>query len=566
MKLLGYEVRNYGAFEEQFVPLDPGIIIVAGLNNAGKTSLLKALAAFKSNPPSLPYIHSNNESMVCLIYAIDSSDLPQINANANVPFVTPDSGFIARANFAFKDPRFMSIELLAPDTKSYQWYFGPSSQLQKSAFDAQGQAISTGVIFRKQTNLTFLDFESILPGIKRVTEALYVPARREGSGQNPANANTELPLSGSNLASYLFTLQINNTDEYEILNGVFCAVFPYLKRVNAQINNNQVEVRVTYKDNDQVVPLSACGTGVEQLLILLTCIMRSPEDAIIAIDEPHSFLHPSAERALVRFLGRYPKKTIILATHSAIMVNAVSPERIVYISRKGRPTVEVLADKKSGTSTNILAALGYENSDILFHNKLIFVEGPTESAVLPKMLQKSGVAEETVSWIGTPQLEGANPVRDEEDLAKQIRRYEKLITSLGRGALPRLYLLDGDRDVKAVQRMSLNEHARAVFLKKPELENYILDPSAISKAIVEDAKSQDVDVEMTAEEVQLIFDKAIADGLVKGSDILAKVYASKLIRYSKVNSSQLIVKHLPGSWEPLAELRTELQDFLNQNE
>jgi ABC-type cobalamin/Fe3+-siderophores transport system ATPase subunit len=560
MKMIGYEVENYGAFDQQFVPIQPGVSVIAGLNNAGKTALLRALTTFSN--PAVPYARADGSSRVNLIFSIEPGDLPEINGEPTMPFVRENSGFWIRAKFRLRDPKFAGADLIDPRGKTHEWILSSGTNLQRFNFSQDGTIAKSQNILQTRTNLGPTDLEKYFPGFMSVTNSLYIPPRREGSGQNPANANTTLPLSGANLASYLFTLQINQTEEYEVLNSIFCAVFPYLRRVNAQIINDKVEVRITYRDNDQIVPLSACGTGVEQLLILLTCVMRSPDDAIIAIDEPHSFLHPSAERALVRFFQKYPRKTIILATHSAIMVNTVSSERILYVTRKGTPTLELLSNGRDQDVTTVLAALGYENSDVLFNNKLIFVEGPTEAGVLPKLLNKAGIPDDVLSWIGMPQLEGANPIENIDDLAKQVIRYEKLVSSLGRGNLPRLYLLDGDRDRNAVGRLKLSQFSRAVFLKRPEIENYILEPQAIARAIVEDARSQDVQITMTSGEVEQLLLDLHSKGIQKGSQLLETVYGAKLIRYSKVHSGQLIAEYLSKDWAPLQELRLELNDFL----
>ena len=44
MKLVGIEIRDYACFERQFIPIRSGLNLLVGKNNAGKTSLLKAIA------------------------------------------------------------------------------------------------------------------------------------------------------------------------------------------------------------------------------------------------------------------------------------------------------------------------------------------------------------------------------------------------------------------------------------------------------------------------------------------------------------------------------------------
>jgi len=344
MKILGFEVNHYGVFADQFVPLSPGVCILTGLNNAGKTSLLRALFSLSSSP-ELPYVHPGNKSRINLIYSLEPKDLELMKPPNYASFLTGHPHEFARVKFHFVNPRFDGIDVVSADGKIANWIRQIGAQMQRVQFDSAGVMKGGQPIGAMPNNIQ--DINRHVPGIEKFAEIIYVPARREGADSAQATANNTLPVNGNNIASYLSTLQLNETDNYEALNAIFCANFPYLRRVNAQVVGSNVEVRVTYKDSGKAVPLSACGSGVAQLLILLTCIMQSAEDAIIAIDEPHSFLHPAAEKAFVHFLQRYPKKTILLATHSAIMINSVAPDRVLYISPSGSGTEQWLKSNKN---------------------------------------------------------------------------------------------------------------------------------------------------------------------------------------------------------------------------
>ena len=50
MKLLGVEFRDFACFERQFVPIQSGMNLLVGRNNAGKTALLRGLSALSAVP------------------------------------------------------------------------------------------------------------------------------------------------------------------------------------------------------------------------------------------------------------------------------------------------------------------------------------------------------------------------------------------------------------------------------------------------------------------------------------------------------------------------------------
>ena len=53
------------------------------------------------------------------------------------------------------------------------------------------------------------------------------------------------------------------------------------------------------------------------------------------IDEPHSFLHPTAERLLLEFLRRNQQHKYVITTHSAIFINAVPASQITHLTGNG---------------------------------------------------------------------------------------------------------------------------------------------------------------------------------------------------------------------------------------
>lgn len=54
MQLLGVEFTDYACFTERLVPLRPGVQILVGRNNAGKTAILRGLSAMSG----LPFMNS----------------------------------------------------------------------------------------------------------------------------------------------------------------------------------------------------------------------------------------------------------------------------------------------------------------------------------------------------------------------------------------------------------------------------------------------------------------------------------------------------------------------------
>jgi hypothetical protein len=210
----------------------------------------------------------------------------------------------------------------------------------------------------------------------------------------------------SNLANFLDTLQGNDRDRFLLIENFVTSVFSEFETINPTTNANDQTISLTLKVRGAAtrVPLTHCGTGVEQVLALATFVLTQVPGSVILLDEPHSYLHPIAERQVIDFLSEHKEHTYLVATHSSIFVNAVEPSRIVYVEQGNGQDYFSRSSADPGT---ILHEMGYKNSDFAFNDRLIFVEGPSDSTILPLLLKKTAkTTKPAVDATGFPELRG----------------------------------------------------------------------------------------------------------------------------------------------------------------
>jgi hypothetical protein len=133
-----------------------------------------------------------------------------------------------------------------------------------------------------------------------------------------------LPSGGEQLAGFLQTLQGRDRKTFNAIETLVTEIFPEFEFVNPSSVSNTVSIKLTDRRTRQEIPLTHCGTGVEQVLTLATFVLTSLPGAVLLLDEPHSYLHPVAERMLIDFLKSQSNATIVISTHSAIMINSRS--------------------------------------------------------------------------------------------------------------------------------------------------------------------------------------------------------------------------------------------------
>lgn len=261
----------------------------------------------------------------------------------------------------------------------------------------------------------------------------------------------------------------------------------------------------------------------------------------------------------MRLIQRHDKHRYVISTHSAILMNSVTPDRIVSLT-SNKITRE--STKEQSALPEILHSLGYQNSDLLFSDRLVFVEGDTEQNVLPQLLAIGGEFKSAdIDRTGFPSMGGKGRLGGKRQTS--LIHYEALLARLGNGSLPRLYLFDGDctpDDRKTLGKTAYVKEQSGVsikFLPRHEIENYLLVPEAIAVAVRALGKIEGKEIVVDAEKVKDAIDKFLASGTeklfpngpgddprktVKASRLLEELFGSYELSYQKRNAGRLIAQ------------------------
>lgn len=600
MKLLGVQFSGLGLLENQFIPLRQ-ITMLVGKNNAGKSAVLNAIRALRGLPEN---------AQTSSIFRYSSRDVGiqlfcQPEQNETIcPVTSADwwNQFTERHPFElvyklvalpnFDMVGFESGELLFEDAKALRFLRAANVGIQMDIYQptapdelpvqvVQGSTFSTKVISGNDVlHVIPTTGPELLNGLALLQKTFLVMPHRIVAPYLALKTEIIPANDGSNLAQFLHTLQSNNRGQFSAIEAFITDVFPDFESLNIRNISDQARITFNVRGRELEIPLNSCGTGVEQLLMLATLVVTSEKGTLFLMDEPHSFLHPAAERSLIRFLRSQKDKQFVMATHSAVMMNEVPADAIVHIEPPGR---DKCAFEHHTTTARILFDLGYRNSDVLFNDRLVVGEGKTEKAVLPVLLEKTKrFLTSDLAKTGFASLDGVPDNAKAQQTA--VLRLEHLLSAVGREKQQRLYVFDLDRStddanlLKGTNPFGADEPLPVGFLKRMEIENYLLVPEAIARAINEECKLNGKPIQVKAEQVQQELKKLYAarddeklfppGKMPAGDDVLVRIKGSRALdrlyevlaaaSYHKERSGRLIASHVTMDNQPALQDLAEL--------
>ncbi|MBW4680599.1 MAG: AAA family ATPase [Microcoleus vaginatus WJT46-NPBG5] len=540
MYISKFQLSNYKSFlDSGELEFKPGINIIVGQNNSGKTALLESLSLSVINQPhtsikTLPYPYSvllNKYSSCRFSVTFKRPELYSI-LDRITPFMIPQ----AADNLLFPtEVNLFNEWLIKSDDIIFNFSISQESELQNSfykenlSFNLYKISSLNGTAIKMEINNGFFSESGeriISPPIQdylawklwqAIVSRIYrFFAERLNVGQAPFGSNQSLQQNASNLAEVLGVLILQNPEKANRLNKLTSIIFPHIKRITTKpLVSNLLEIRIWTIDpaterEDLSFPLSSCGTGVGQVLAILYVVLTAQEPQIIIIDEPQSFLHPGAAKKLVEILRtEFPEHQYIIATHSPTIIAAANPSVIIKLSYKDGETVcSEMNSKDIEEQSLLLKEIGVNLSDVFGADNILWVEGQTEEECFPLILEN----------IGKTSLHGTliRSVRETGNLeGKKFELVLKIYSNLSKGHSlfpPAIgFILDKEEQMEEEQD-DLKKRAKNIvdffdFLPRRMYENYLLHSQAIAFVI----NSENPDDNITPEEVEIFLLKKYED-------------------------------------------------------
>lgn len=388
MRLVRVEFQRLLGFKSVSIEVDPTLQLIAGPNNAGKSTFVRLLELFFSNPDAESILQHQPLNDY---YAVEG---PRQLSVITVHFgdLSMDETAVFSSIIRQRDRTF-SVSLRS--TRKGVISFAASRKPKAEEAQRYYKEVLDRFHFVKIPSIRVAD-ERIggTDSLERLLETLESVLVRKGSARS-----TTLQQS--------FATTIRPVEDLvrDLLDQSADAI-----RDDLPFQENKVRFRlpeprhalrgmlsaaVIESHGTIAVPVVDRGTGFQSALVLgiLRYVARkeanSGGNTLFAIEEPEAFLHPQTQRAMSKIIGDISRDAqVIVTTHSSVLVDSFSVDRVLRLplSPSGlehtwhRPTLE---PTDVGRLTRYCSAA---NSELVFANAVVFVEGEGDSAVVEKLL------------------------------------------------------------------------------------------------------------------------------------------------------------------------------------
>lgn len=349
MRIQSFRLRGIRCFENtRDINLSPSCNIFVGQNNAGKSTLLKAILSWQG-----------------------------------FPFVAPDD---LRPGHETCDNDLLLTDVSTEDHLRVRP--GQSSTLRyirtyKGAFVARGDSPTADMQGDEPLFRTTWPRNTIIPFIakrKAVTFSQNVSQSMRG----------EINGTFSNLYSRIDELSTFGRSTHEAFKKSLMDVIGLPITTKSAANGKEAGF---YFTDDDFVTLDRMGDGVSEMAALIVELTLA-QNKIFVLEEPETNLHPRGLKALLSLVrDSSSRNQFIIATHSNIVLRELGSDiesSVFRVYRDGdnpsSPSLVAEVERTPAAHLEIIRELGYDFADLELHDAWLFLEESSAETVIRDVL------------------------------------------------------------------------------------------------------------------------------------------------------------------------------------
>lgn len=449
------EVRNFRNLQDgSFRVTSP--MIVAGPNNSGKTSLLRAVSLWAE---------------LMAMWWNEGGDLARDEDG--------DYGLVEKQLY-----RVASIPISVSDSL---WRRKVVTEPIRIGLRADGWRIAFEILHRHSELISFRPERTVegsdLEALRdRPLRTVYVAPVSGVDVREPFLRPEAIPgyltlsQAGSALRNLLYVVS-QDEEKWDLLTGEAHRWFGVALERPAPTPPT-VQARYREASGGPTYELECAGTGTLQVLMMLAALLDA-EGTVVLLDEPDAHLHPWLVDKMLRHLLEFTRQSgsqLIATTHSVNLIRAADRNRLCVVVN-GRQTM--IADGKDAEMAQRAVEL-LDPEDLVLAPAspgILYVEDYTDIAILRAWAER--LEHPAFGFLDRPFWKRCA-------LGRRFGppEHHRLLRRLLASKLPGIVLRDGDGKRRKPGNAGRRNGLRRLFWTRYEIESYLIHPEALVRFVM----------------------------------------------------------------------------------
>ena len=506
MKLIDLKLTNFkklSALPNPTIAFNSDINVLVGANNAGKTSVLKAIQKlFRTDninvAKDLNYLTKDGNLLIEANIQLAKEQWVSflrlaLGALTNIPINTVNVDQLADKLYPVSIKLRHNMGLIDRKQSTYS-ITGDIDETEMNAIGFQDN--SKAVIRQALNQFAGSDFYNVYK------TPLYLDSKGEVMEREPFVALSQIENQRNqkqiNIRGLLYSLKKKELAKFNNFKKRLLEIFTELQDIDI-INNEDLgqfelvlheKLRKNGETENVKYDINNVGQGMQSLVIILSTILLL-KPSIVLMDEPEVHMHPSLIKEFVKYIKLLSSETqFIITSHSVVLMHEVGLDKIFSmkneVDQKG-----IIANKVDDRNKlfEAISSLGYEIDSLTYTMKptvFVFTEGPSDKNLILSFAHKAELNQQINSF--TTAFVSMDGKGNRYKLANLIDKLnEEFIES------PLIMILDRDETtnttIEEIRKKFFSKNQKRLhYLNKRQIENYLIDAVAINKAVTSKIK------------------------------------------------------------------------------